>query len=483
MPDHSRPIRMATLATEADQASLLRRIKRAHVHVDAEIEDPSDADTLRVLIRNIRQLPVQLSIGRTLTGSPVGGELVDELAELCTAIDPDRPLQSYDIPPEQAIIVHVGANVPATVLAAAIPDGHGARLRRGGDAFPPSRHPPTGLGAVLAAALLTSEVFKAVTGITQSPPTALDFCPVLLNSQPGIENDPVIVLDHIALLGCGAIGTAIALILSFLDATGVLTVVDPEAFDDPNGITYSIGVPGDAGTRKVHLVQDALADITVTPLDIDIETYIGQIDALADEMPRIVLNGLDTIPARHDSGRIRADLTLDGSTGGSTGTTVGLRVATPDGPCLRCFYPQPTGGQTLADLTGIPAALLRNGGDTVTDELIASAAPEHQDQLRQHRGERICALARLLNLDGQPEDYQPSASFVAQLAACLVVGSLIASLQGVERGDVREVEYDALYGWNEDAAQGRRPTSMCECQIDRDLIAEVRKRRGAEART
>lgn len=474
---------MATLATETDPASLLHRIEQAHVHVVVEVEAPSDADTVRVLIRNLRQLPVQLSIGGTPADSSAAGELVDELSELCTAIDPDRPLRSDGIPPDGAIVVHVGVNATATVLAAAIPDGHGARLRAGGDEFPTSRQPPTGLGSVLAAALLTAEVFKAVTGLAESRPTSLDFCPVQLNDQPGVEHDPVILLDRVALLGCGAIGTAIALILSYLEATGRLTVVDPEAFEDPNIITYSLGVPGDVGVKKVQLTRDALSDIAVTPLDMDIETYIARIDERLSTMPSIVLNGLDTIPARHDSRRIRADLTLDGSTGGTAGTTVGLRVATPDGPCLRCFYPLRTGGQTLTDLTGIPGELLRNGADPVTDELIASAAPELREKIRQHRGERICALARLLNLDGQLEDYRPSASFVAQLAACLVVGSLIATLQGVERDDVREVEYDALYGWNEDAAQGRRPTSTCECQVDRDLIAEVRRRRGAGSRT
>lgn len=476
MPDHSRLLKLASAAARSDVHALADRVSAICVHITADIDHPGTPAALRVLVRNLRQLPIGLSV--EACGTDSAPALLEDLVTLCRGIDPGRPLVVGDRPPT-ALAVHLGTSPGPGTFLAAVPDGHGARLRIEGDAFPADLAPASGLGSVLTAALVTAELFKEITGlspVSRSETKSFDFCPVTFTSQPGRHHNPTLVLERIALLGCGAIGTAIALILSLLKTSGALAVVDPEPFDDPNVITYSLGFNENAAakTAKTKLVAAALPSLDVTPLDIDVQTYIERIDEGALSMPKVILNGLDTIEARHDAARLHADLTIDGSTGGDTGTTVGLRVAQHDGPCLRCFYPRAPETPTLADRTGLPPDLIRDGDAVLDDELLAVVDPAHRFALEHLRGERICALARLLTQDG---DFRLSASFVAQLAGCLVVGALIVQGQNIERPHSQEVEFDALFGWNTDAAQAREPTPTCVCQTDQPLIAEVRRHR------
>lgn len=482
MPDHSRLLRLASSAAHSEPRTLAARLSDTHVHISAEVDTHGVEDALRTLVRNMRQLPIGLSVSVQTGSHPdIVSSLLDELKAICRGVDADRPLQATETP-VGAIGVHLGTSPGRDTILAAVPDGHGARVRVNGDGFPADVKPASGLGSVLTAALVSAEVFKVVTGLSpesRSAMSSFDFCPVTLTDQVGLHHDPVLTLDGVALLGCGAIGTAIALILSLLRTTGIITAVDPEQFDDPNLITYSLGTDTDARTRtaKTALVDRALPNVVVTPLDIDIQTYIELIDKGKLPFPCVILNGLDTIEARHDAARLHADLTLDGSTGGATGTTVGVRVAQYAGPCLRCFYPDVPATPTLADLTGLPPELLRNGDAVVDDDLLAAADSAHRPRLERLKGQRVCALARLLTEDDDPDSFRPSASFVAQLAASLVVGALIAEQHGIDRHDSREVEFDALFGWNADAAQPRQPRHTCACQVDRDLILQVRNQR------
>ncbi|MEW2386082.1 hypothetical protein AB0873_28880, partial [Micromonospora sp. NPDC047707] len=74
--------------------------------------------------------------------------------------------------------------------------------------------------------------------------------------------------------------------------------------------------------------------------------------------------------------------------------------------------------------------------------------------------------------------YQPSAAFVAQQAASLMVGALIARTHpGGNRVPIRQIEYDTLYGPRPDMVDDRRPRSDCYCQTNPDVIRLVRAQR------
>ena len=467
--DYSRVERMAAAA---GTGGLERRLIDTNVHVTCDPVRSDLVPVVRLLVEDLRKLPVGLS------ADVADHELARDLATISAGIDPDRPLR-VGPRPEGAIAVHVGTRPPPTVLASAVPDGHGVRLRPGG-AYPSPVAPATGLGIVLTASALAAEVFKVAVGLgpdNAAPVRPWDFDPVTLTS-PGPEPWRLPEITEVTLIGCGAIGTAIARILGLLDARGGLTVVDPQTFEDPNLMTYSLGSRADVhlNRQKTTLVAAALPSMDVTTFTGTADDYLRAIDAGNAHPPRLVINGLDSIDARHEANRLRADVVIDASTGGAAGTTIGLRKAYVHGPCLDCYYPHvPRAGFDLASATGLPAYLLADGNTELTDDVIALAAPDKQGALLAHRGARVCALASLMGLVPDAGDYRPSAVFVAQQAAALAVGALVRTLNGVD-GDVGyEIEYDVRYGWYGDAKVLRRPDPRCGCQTDRELIDGVRR--------
>ena len=334
--------------------------------------------------------------------------------------------------------------------------------------------------------MLTAEVFKEVVDVLpdrRGPVRSIDFCPVTLG-EPDDTIRPLAPLQDTTLVGGGAIGTAIALIFRELNATGVLAVVDPETYDQPNVTTYSLGDLANAAakTPKVHLVRDQLRGVTVDPFIGTARDYIDAIDAGDKPMPTTVLGAVDSIDARHEIAAIHATHTLDGSTGGDAGTMLSLFEATWAGPCLRCYYPpRPAQGPSVIDIlalrTGLPRDLLARGTDKFTaDELTAldNLTPEDCAILKNHVGKDICGLGKAFGLIGENNGFNPSAAFVAQQAAALVVGALI---RGGASTPANNVQYDALFGPYDDMTLDRNPRAGCRCQTELDIHQDVRAHR------
>ncbi|WP_166680279.1 ThiF family adenylyltransferase [Kribbella sp. VKM Ac-2566] len=486
--DYSRSLLVASAAagdTGDAGGSLRARIEASRVHVSIDPAVPGSATALEVLVADLRRLPVQLSLDPGHGANRLGHDLVDRLQDLATGIDPDRPLTIGGMPPS-AFHARLGLDHSEADVTGA-PDGHGASIRRTGHAFRSLRHRGSGLGAMLTAALLTGEVFKSVTGLkpgTYRQITSLDFCPVTLTGSDSVAPAPVHV-ERLALAGAGAIGTAVALILSMLEATGELIVVDKEVFEPPNVMTYSLGTTHDAARAvpKVDLVKAALPLIDVSAVHGTIDDLIARIDARQLEMPASVLGALDNIAARHDMQRIYPDLILDGGTGGRAGTTVSLHEARPTGPCMRCYFPNaPTGPsleQRIHEATGLPLPRIARGDDPLTEDDLRGRSPDERRRLRPHLGRPVCGLARLIGLtaDDGPVDFRPSAAFVAQQVASLMIGALIARSRTTNLGTTRQVEYDTLYGPHPDMVDGRRPHAGCYCQTSASVIEAVRQQR------
>jgi hypothetical protein len=99
--------------------------------------------------------------------------------------------------------------------------------------------------------------------------------------------------------------------------------------------------------------------------------------AALDALGRLT-SGVDNIEARRETQLLWADHTLDG---GTSDTNVGFVHARPGGPCLRCLFPEPAGGPDpllqLANRTGLPLSRLKRGQEALSEEDIASLAPEH----------------------------------------------------------------------------------------------------------
>jgi hypothetical protein len=255
----------------------------------------------------------------------------------------------------------------------------------------------------------------------------------------------------LALVGNGAIGTAIALILAELRLGGFVAVCDPQRFGRENRGTYSVGGEREARERpyKVDLVGDLLeaAGYRVLRVRGKSTDLIEAIDAGELAAPPIVLAGLDSPEARRETQALWPDHIIDAATGD---TAVGLHHATPSGPCLRCFFPERRGGPdpllALAAETGLPVKRLRRGDDALTEDDLKSVASPQRQRLRRFLGRPVCGLADALGLtDADSDGYLPSVPFVSQIAAALAVGRLLALEIGIHPAS-NFVQFDALHG-------------------------------------
>ncbi|WP_199512175.1 ThiF family adenylyltransferase [Nucisporomicrobium flavum] len=484
--DYSRPLLLAGTAGGSEPDSLRARIEASQVHISVDPTVPGSGTCLRVLVADLRRLPVQLSLDPGRGSKRLGDDLVDQVLRIAAGIDPQRSIRVGGAPPD-AVHVQVGVDHAAADLTG-VPDGHGTRIRRPGYPFPRLEHAGSGLGAVLTAAMLTGEIFKMVTALrpgTYRHIDTLNFCPVALFSSHHRAPEHLHV-ERLALVGAGAIGTAVALILSVLEATGDLTVIDRQIFESPNVITYSLGTDEDAGARlpKVDIVGTALQRMNIRRVHGTVDDFISHIDAGTMPLPHTVLGAVDNIAARHDLQRIYADLVLDGGTGGRAGTTVSLHEALPTGPCMRCYFPTNnatvTAEQRLHQATGLPLARIAQGDQALTEDDLRGLPRQGRRLLEQHLGKPVCGLGRVMNLTTVNGDnsYQPSAAFVAQQAASLMVGALIARAHNEDSNvRMRQIEYDTLYGPQLDMIDDRRPRSDCYCQTSQDVIRAVRNER------
>ncbi|MEU9324095.1 hypothetical protein AB0D91_09805 [Streptomyces canus] len=487
--DYSRGLRLAGAAAEADVITLREALSSTHVHLSADPEIPGVLKSLPVLVGDLRRLPYQLSLDPLGGTTPVPDEVLGDLQALVDGIDSDRPLHITPAP-AGCLHIHLGTQPPPGAALSGVPDGHGVRIRHAGHPFPRLTSPGSGLGAVLTAASLTAEVFKLTIGLrasTYATTPVVDFCPVTLGAEPGAVVTTVPEITSIALVGAGAIGTGIILILDLLGTSGQLTVVEPEFFEPPNVTTYSIGTRDDAAARihKTALARRHLPRMDVNAFPYTAQDFISAIDNGAERWPETVLGAVHSIEARHEIQRIYADLTLDGSTGGEAGTTLALHEALPQGPCLRCYYPLPLASagpsavQRLHELTGLPLQRIARGDAPLTPADLEDLSADQKTALSPYLGLRVCGLSNVMGLtDNAAEDFQPSAAFVAQQAACLVVGAMIARSADLTTGPMRHVEYDARFGPWHDMTTLRRPRSGCDCQAEGGVIDAVRAHRG-----
>lgn len=487
--DYSRSLLLAGTAADGAPATLRARIEAFKVHLSADIAVPGAETALRTLLADLRRLPLQLSLDADHGQGRLNDNLIDQIEHLAADIDPERLIR-VGAAPSGALHIRIGVDHTAAHLTGA-PDGHGTHLRRPGYQFPRLRHPGSGLGAVLTAAMLTGEVFKTVTALRPGSHrhiNVLDFCPVALFTSDKRAPEHL-HLERLALIGAGAIGTAIALILRALGATGELIVVDRQLFERPNVTTYSLGAQRDADERlpKVDIVKTALQGMDVHRIHGTVDKLIAEIETGRSPMPQMVLGAVDNIEARHDIQRIYADLVLDGGTGGRAGTTVSLHEALPTGPCTRCYFPTDTTAvsaeRRLHQVTGLPLARIARGDQPLTEDDLRHLPRQGRQLLEKHLGKPVCGLGHLIGLttiDGD-NTYQPSASFVAQQAASLMIGALIYRGGWGRHAPIRQIEYDTLYGPRPDMVDARRPRPGCYCQANADIIKAVRSQRGTNA--
>jgi hypothetical protein len=477
--EHSRPVRLAAGASGRTESELEHALDTARIVVSADASLPGALLTSRVLLTTLRRLPGQLTLERD--GLP--NATVDAIAEAVYAIDPERPL-TIGHAREATVRLHVGTD-RGNEAVRLVPEAHGAHVVGQRSALIRPTRRPSALGAIYTAALGAAEAFKHSARVRPDRRVLhrhLRFCPVTLSSDlataPTIEQPVELAMT---LVGIGAIGTGVVLILSELDAFGRLVAVDRESFAPENRGTYSLGGAAEVGAKpaKVALAEAALARFDVQPFPDPVEELPAAIDRGDVPWMPLVVSGLDTAEARRATQRIWPDQLIDAATGD---TMLGLHEHLHGrGPCMICFFPEERGGPSAAErlsaITGLPIELLSRGDEILRKEHLEQVSDEQRALLLQHLGRPVCGLARAVGLTALGAgDYRPSVPFISLQAASLALGRLLAHQLGLgTRSNL--VQYDGLVGPQTATVEQMRATDDCYCQTNPRTIDKVRSLR------
>jgi hypothetical protein len=448
-----------------------------HIVLSAEARLPGAVKTLTLIATTLRRMPGRLVLDPT----GLAKNDVDAIVAAVTAIDPDRAITITTSPPRSEIHLHVGMQAHEGAIRA-IPHRHGGHLltHPAAQISPPSD--VSGLGVVFTASLATAEAFKKLTVVLPTrrrSPSHICFCPVTLGPDPAIA-PPLGARDiDLALVGVGAVGTAIVLILSLLPMGGHLLAVDPQTYAPENLGTYSLGTLADTVSHppKTRLAQQALPHWSVEPFDREVAGLISAVDAGQIRWPDAVIAALDDIGPRHDAQLLWPDLLIDAGTGD---TSVGMHELRPWGPCEQCAFPVCGDGASapdrLAEATGLDPAYL--AVDAPLEAEAVAQLPDHQrERLRPLIGTPRCSLAQALGLtELDPGGYEPAVPFVAQQAACLAVGRLVAHLSAADT-QITQFQYDVLRGPDLAHAEQLASRPGCYCQQHAHRINKVRDAR------
>jgi hypothetical protein len=478
--EHSRAVRLAAGASGRRESELEHALEASSVVVSADAAMPGALLTTRVLLTTLRRLPGQLVLERD--GLPKAA--VDLLAETVSAIDPERPLKiGHAVEP--TVRLHIGAG-RGDQSVRLVPEAYGAHVAGQRTAVIRPRRHASALGAIYTAALGAAEAFKHTAQVRRDRRVLhrhLRFCPVTLSSD--LTAAPMITEPlelALTLVGIGAIGTGIVLILSELDASGHVIAVDNERFARENRGTYSLGGAAElaAEPTKIALAEAALDSFDVIPFPHRVEELTEAIDRGDVPWFPLVVSGLDTPHARRATQRLWPDRLIDAATGD---TMLGLHEHLQGtGPCMTCFFPEERGGpsaaERLSEISGLPVALLARGDEVLREEHLSRVTNEQRAKLVEHLGKPVCGLARALGLTDLPAgDYEPSVPFVSLQAASLAVGRILAGESGLEALP-NLVQYDGLFGPQAATLERMHPIGDCYCQTNVGTIQKVRALRG-----
>jgi len=349
------------------------------------------------------------------------------------------------------------------------------------------------VAAMAAASLGVSEVFKRLLNIQEKrgplfPATSFSLHSYESNtSDPGPSVPDNLQID-LALFGLGAIGNGIAYLLRQLPTRGRIDCVDPQTFGEENlGTCILIGPNEIHGrTPKAKFVSELLEhQLKATPFVETIDTYRHRLGATV-QYPRMILNALDNIPARHESQQIWPDVVIDGAIG-QFECQVSAHPWGSNVACLQCLFREtPTSAEAVAaKASGLATDRVRQPEAVVSQADVDTAPEAKRDFLRSQIGRSVCsvineAVARQISNEKLPEHFQPSAPFVATMSAAMVVTEMVRFIAGWPAAIEPRFQFDLLQGpsFGQRFEQCRR--ADCTCITRARNIDRVRAMRSHE---
>jgi hypothetical protein len=439
----------------------------------------------RLLIRMVTRLTVHVP-----DGSPVLPALLLECERISHTARPTI-VMDYNVDPAQFdAILSVGTqgcgDLPWTVVNS---NGWVARVSSCGENLPEEIDQSNPIGALAAACLGVSEVFKRLVLLRPKrggllPATSFSFLNYCKSDHPGPQLPANIPLDAV-LIGVGAIGNGIVHLLDRLQVSGKLTIVDFQNIQSENWGTYLLLGPESFNKSKVQWAQDILkSKMTIVPQHCKVEAYVAECGKSVP-FPRFVVNALDNIPARRAVQALWPDQIIDGAIG-PTSCEVTLHPWPGDLSCLLCDFEEPAAPARQIQLaaTGLRADRLDQPDSPITAEDVATAPSERRQWLQQQIGKSVCSVVSegvLSELSSRehPNGFAPSAPFVACLSACMVVAELVRHVMGWPAALATGFQFDALVGPANGVFKRHARKSDCMCVTRMANIEQWRAKRPA----
>jgi hypothetical protein len=293
------------------------------------------------------------------------------------------------------------------------------------------------------------------------------------------------------LVGAGAIGNGIALLLSQLPTRGRVHIVDKQDYGDENlGTSILLEREGWLGQPKATRLATWLhenSNLKVTGEKALIESAKSglEVSGLAVDL---ILNGLDDVEARRDVQGLWPAVIIDGGINEVGAAVVQHRLDQKQLACLKCWFePQKVDERLLLRrLTGLNISSKTDMGRLLTEEDIAQAPEDKRDSLRARKkeGKTLCsifseaALAAKLGVEVQ-EGFRPSAPFVATAASAMVVAEAVKALAFPETPVVSMFQIASLFLGPEESLikLDRLPSASCQCVVHREKIDQLRAKR------
>jgi molybdopterin/thiamine biosynthesis adenylyltransferase len=440
--------------------------------------------SLRLLVRICPNVSIVLPTG--------DAGLLNECRRLSDRIAFGRRVEFPGSMPDLAgydAILSVGTqartDLPWTVINS---NGWLVHVSSGSRSLPVETNQCNPIGAVGAACLGVTDVFKRLIRLKESRARLFDGLAFSLYSYRCNQADPGPALPEdlpleLLLVGAGAIGNCCTHLLSRLPTSGHIWIVDGQVFGEENLGTCVLIGPGDVGVSKAEfaarLFEGQLQGAGFHEQLAEFQSRLGG----GVPYPRVILNGLDNIDARHEAQSWWPDILIDGAISDFK-CQVSRHQWGDDTACLMCLFRQPPGPSAefvQSSATGLSQARVQQSQDIVTEEDVQIAPVEKREWLRERIGLQICSviqegMVQKISEDKHRKGFAPSVPFVAGLSACMVVGELVKFTAGWTTELDGRFQFDSLCGpaFGEMFPQGRR--SDCECVTRAHNINKWRQR-------
>lgn len=347
-------------------------------------------NALRLLCRTVGTLRVQLPQG-------VPSSLEAEVRDLSSRLWSKRSIVvasgSEPVDWSQATaVLNIGSIMrPELPWTSINSNGWVARVNSTARDLPHACGEPNAAAAMLAASFGVVEVFKRVFGVPKEVLPVLELTEFSLfdhSLSPPNFGPPLperVDLPDTAIFGAGAIGNAVALLLSQLPVTGRVHLIDKQKYAVENAETCTqierqgwIGEP--KAERLARWLQEN-SNLTVTGERAYADEAISKSMELQNMSIDLVLSGFDDVYARHDVQRLWPSVLVDGGISEVSAGVTQYRVAAQRFACLKCSFvlPEKNVREVNEGLVGLP--LGAEDLDRHVTEADIEAAPTELKQL------------------------------------------------------------------------------------------------------